>query len=204
MLTAGLPGLFSASPAAIFLRVPLPWYTSATFAQRPDETRLRIQRSFASPLAPHTCRKFCGYCGTQLSSWTERTRDDADHISLTVGSLLDDDQALLGELGLLPGSDDETALARRLTSEPRSAGAPWYEELVQHTRLGHLKQQCGAHTDNGVRVEWEVVEWTEGDEGCTSPGKRKSGDVEAADGDDDDDDDDDDVVNHVPGSQSIY
>jgi len=55
-----------------------------------------------------------------------------------------------------------------------------------------------------VRVEWEVVEWTEGDEGCTSPGKRKSGDVEAADGDDDDDDDDDDVVNHVPGSQSIY
>lgn len=174
--------LLSANPVAFFLRVPLSWYTSATFAQRPDETRLSIQRSFALPFAPYTCRKFCGYCGTQLSSWTERTRDDADHISLTVGSLLDDDQALLAELGLLPGSQDETALAR-LVAEPRGAGAPWFEELVQNTRLGHWKQQRGAHTDKGVHVEWEVVEWTEDDDGNqaghTTAGKRKISEVEA-------------------------
>ncbi|KAF2853536.1 hypothetical protein T440DRAFT_389882 [Plenodomus tracheiphilus IPT5] len=189
--------LLSASPATIFLRVPLHWYTSATFAQYPDETRLSIQRSFVSPFAPHTHRKFCGYCGTQLSFWTERTRDDAEHISLTVGSLLDEDQARLGDLGLLPASsessDDEAALAEpsrnntarstaRQVASPRSAGAPWFEEIVRNTRLGRIKQQRGAHIDNGVRVEWEVVEWTEGDndtddEGRLTPNKRKIGDV---------------------------
>ncbi|KAH9880809.1 hypothetical protein IAQ61_001103 [Plenodomus lingam] len=193
--------LLSSSPATIFLRVPLDWYTSATFAQYPDETRLSIQRSFVSPFAPHTRRKFCGYCGTQLSSWTERTRDDAEHIALTVGSLLDEDQALLGDLGLLPGSDssdDEATLVgssrssttrstARQVNSPRRAGAPWFEEIVRNTRLGRFKQQRGAHTDNGVRVEWEVVEWTEGDDGDgddesrTTLSKRKIGDVDVAD-----------------------
>lgn len=194
-------GYHSASPLTLWLRVPLPWYTSATFAQYPDETRSSIQRSFLSPFASNHRRVFCGYCGTQLSSWNELTRDDAEHISLTVGSLLDEDQDLLAELGFLPNSessDDETAdsstaasagPARSTTaravarSEPSARGAPWFEEIVRNTRLGRLKQQRGGHTTGQVQVEWEVTEWTEADDaderGRATPSKRKIGDVEA-------------------------
>lgn len=194
-------GYHSANPLTLWLRVPLPWYTSATFAQFPDETRASIQRSFLTPLASEHRRVFCGYCGTQLSSWNEQTRDDAEHISLTVGSLLDDDQDLLAELGFLPNSDssdDESTdsstpapagPSRRnntqtvARSEPSARGAPWFEEIVRNTRLGRLKQQRGGHKSGGVRVEWEVTEWTEGDEaddeGRATPSKRKIDDVEA-------------------------
>lgn len=186
--------LHSASPLSIFLRVPLQWYTTATFAQFADETRASIQKSFSSPFASNTRRTFCGYCGTQLSSWNERTRDEADHISLTVGSLLDEDQALLTELGFLPSSDssdEDSILPARATtsrsaahSEPQSRGAPWFEEIVQNTRLGRFKQQRGGHSDSGVHVEWEVMEWTEGDaddEGSATSSKRKISDVDAGD-----------------------
>ncbi|KAJ4366286.1 hypothetical protein N0V83_007922 [Neocucurbitaria cava] len=192
----------SASPLALWLRVPLPWYTSATFAQFPDETRSSIQRSFVSPFASNAHRRqFCGYCGTQLSSWNERTREEAEHICLTVGSLLDEDQAMLGELGFLPGgdsSDDEVSMhlagpsprtntqRNIVSSEPQSRGTPWFEEIVRNTRLSRFKQQRGGHSDSGVRVEWEVVEWTEGEDaddegGASSSSKRKIGDVEASD-----------------------
>jgi hypothetical protein len=192
-------GLHAGSPLTLWLRVPLRWYTSATFAQFPDETRASIQRAFASPSTSDHRRVFCGYCGTPLSSWNERTRDDAEHISLPVGSLLDDDQNLLGELGVLPhgeSSDDDTmtrtaaqpsrhgpahAAAR---PEPWVRGSPWFEDMVQHTRLGRFKQQRGRHEDGRVLVEWEITEWTEGDdaddERLATPSKRKIGQVEAA------------------------
>ncbi|KAF2868859.1 hypothetical protein BDV95DRAFT_609764 [Massariosphaeria phaeospora] len=182
----------AASPLTLWLRVPLPWFTSATFAQFPDETRSSIQRSFVSPFASHTRRQFCGYCGTQLTSWHERTRDDAEHIFLTVGSLLDEDQAMLAQLGFLPGGDsseEETTVAgpsRQPPShavaraQPRARGAPWFEELVENSRLGHFKQQRGGHSsrDGSVKVEWEVMEWTEvddADDESTTRGKRKIG-----------------------------
>ncbi|KAH3911441.1 hypothetical protein HBI56_103970 [Parastagonospora nodorum] len=191
----------SANPLTLWLRVPLPWYTSATFAQFPDETRSSIRRSFVSPLMSDQRRVFCGYCGTQLSSWNERTRDDAEHISLTVGSLLDDDQEQLGEMGFLPSSDSSDdegtstvaepsrSHSKRtvVRSEPSSRGAPWFEEIVRNTRLGRFKQQRGGHSASGVQVEWEVTEWTEGDtdelvsSGQATPTKRKIGDVEADD-----------------------
>ncbi|KAF1831187.1 hypothetical protein BDW02DRAFT_505864 [Decorospora gaudefroyi] len=187
----------SANPLTLWLRVPLPWYTSATFAQFPDETRLSIKRSFVSPFTSNTRRQFCGYCGTQLSSWNERTQDEAEHISLTVGSLLDEDQELLAELGFLPSSEssDEEAhvvgpsranpTRTVVRSGPQARGAPWFEEIVRNTRLGRLKQQRGGHSDGGVHVEWEVTEWTEGDdaddEGSSTPNKRKIGDVDAGD-----------------------
>lgn len=177
--------------------MPLNWYTSATFAQFPDEERSSIQRTFVSPFASHSRRQFCGYCGTQLTSWHEQTREDAEHICLTVGSLLDEDQALLGELGYLPGgesSDDDTVVpgpSRPTQSvtrfDQRLHGAPWFEEIVKNTALGHFKQQRCGHTsrDGSVKVEWEVVEWTEGDdaddEGSVTPSKRKIGQVEETD-----------------------
>jgi hypothetical protein len=65
----------------------------------------------------------------------------------------------------------------------RHRGAPWYEKFVQDTPLGRVKRQKGGHTsgDGTVEVEWEVVEWTEGseeNEGSTTSGKRKIGEVE--------------------------
>ncbi|KAF2808342.1 uncharacterized protein BDZ99DRAFT_464222 [Mytilinidion resinicola] len=191
-----------ASPLTIWLRVPLAWFHSATYAQFPDETHTSIQRTFTSPFpSAHSRRQFCGYCGTQLTSWHERTREDAEHILLTVGSLLDEDQELLGELGYLPGdsSDEEPAIVRggqgqgerAVAQAERARGTPWFEELVEDTRLGKFKKQKGGHVsrDGSVRVEWEVVEWTEGDDAddeageTTGPAKRKIGEVQVEEGD---------------------
>lgn len=182
----------SASPLTLWLRVPLIWFTSATFAQFPDETQSSIRRTFVSPFASNTRRQFCGFCGTQLTSWHEQTSEDAEHICLTVGSLLDEDQALLGQLGFLPSGDssddDNTGVAgpSRTTSRTivrsdiRSRGAPWFEEIVENTKLGRLKQQRGGHSshDGSVRVEWEVVEWNEADDAddeSAAGSKRKVG-----------------------------
>jgi len=150
-----------------------------------------------SPFASNTRRQFCGYCGTQLTSWHERTREDADFIQLTVGSLLDEDQEALGELGWLPGdsSDEEVAgesfpethrrVVERFLQPAGMRGAPWFEEMVGDTKLGKLKRQKGGHISRGgnVKIEWEVVEWTEGDDADDEAaggvkGKRKIGDVE--------------------------
>ena len=175
--------------------MPLPWYTSATFAQFPDETHSSIQRTFVSPYTPTTSNKFCGYCGTQLSSWNERTRDEAEHICLPVGSLVDEDQELLNTLGFFgDSSDEETSVAEPprtnptgtvVQSEPQARGAPWFEEIVRNTSLGRFRQQRGGHSDNGVQVEWEVTEWTEGNDdgesGSATPSKRKIADLEAGD-----------------------
>lgn len=117
-----------------------------------------------------------------------------------MGSLLDEDQEILGEMGWLPGdsSDDETAVTRNAPAEsrlverflqpPRVRGAPWFEEMVENTGLGRFKKQRGGHTsrDGNVRVEWEVIEYTEGDDADdegTTPGKRKIGEVEEGDAD---------------------
>jgi hypothetical protein len=178
-----------------WLRVPLKWYTSATFAQFPDEIPQSIRRTFTSPFATNTRRQFCGYCGTQLTSWNERTPDEAQHICVSIGSLLGEDQAQLGKLGFLPDGDssDEDAITHAgpsklrsvIRTEPQARGAPWFEELVEHTRLGRIKQQRGGHSshDGRARVEWEVVEWTseDGDVGDASPSKRKFGHVEGGD-----------------------
>jgi hypothetical protein len=174
--------------------VPLDWYRSATFAQFPDETPLTIRRTFTSPFASNARRQFCGYCGTQLTSWNERTKVDADFISLTLGSLLDDDLAVLEELGILPAdSDDESSpqVGSQIVSllSPQgfaTRGAPWFESMVDNGRLGRIKRQKGGHISNNgsVRVEWEIVEWTGNDDSNdadTLTGKRKHGDIEQDD-----------------------
>lgn len=199
-------GVFQASPLAAFLRVPLEWYRSATFAFFPDETNAMIHRVYTSPREQHAMRHFCGFCGTPLSYWSEQPRTEADFIQLTLGSLESEDLGDLEDLGLLPGSDDEadrsrgpatpsdtTGMAaldastsiqdndrREVVLRPGRetlGGLPWFDTLVEGSRLGRLRHRKGSgrSRDGTVRVEWEVVEYTEDDSGDDTPrfGKRK-------------------------------
>lgn len=106
---------------------------------------------------------------------------------------------MLGHLGFLPSaeSSDEDAgdlagpsstnTSRQIVrSSIQNRGAPWFEELVENTKLGRFKQRRGGHSsrDGSVRVEWEIMEWTEGDaddEAGPASSKRKIGDIEGED-----------------------
>jgi len=151
-------------------------------------------------------RHFCGFCGTPLSFWSEQPRSEADFIQLTLGSLSAEDLGDLEDLGLLPGSDDEAETppspVRPADSAGLSAtgadnttgevalrpgretlgGIPWFDSLVEGSRLGRLSRRKGSSRspDGTVKVEWEVVEYTEDDSGADTPrsGKRKFGDEE--------------------------
>lgn len=64
---------------------------------------------------------------------------------------------------------------------------PWLDSLTEGSRLGRLRRARGQRTNRSgtVRVNWEVVEWTEEDgmnEALASPrgGKRKLGELEEA------------------------
>lgn len=198
--------MFQASPLAAFLRVPLEWYRSATFAFFPDETNASIRRVYTSPIEQHSMRHFCGYCGTPLSYWSEQPRSEADFIQLSLGSLYGEDLGDLEDLGLLPGSDDETEKPESSLTPVDSAGLaaaeagtaiqdinthevvlrpgretvgglPWFDTLVEGSRLGTLRRRKGSgrSRDGTVSVEWEVVEFTEDDSGddVHRSGKRK-------------------------------
>lgn len=79
----------------------------------------------------------------------------------------------------------------RKTALTESYGVPWFDGLVEGTRLGNMRTSRGvqASSDGRVKVEWEVTEW-DGDEqddidmrnasGTVPPGKRKRGESTAA------------------------
>ncbi|RAH73130.1 uncharacterized protein BO66DRAFT_418211 [Aspergillus aculeatinus CBS 121060] len=102
---------FHGSPLTAWLRVPLSWYQSHTQSFFPDETHASIRRIFSPHHAPHTQRVFCGFCGTPLTYWSEVPRDEADFMSVSLGSLFGEHQRKLEDLDLLPpavpSSDDE-------------------------------------------------------------------------------------------------
>jgi hypothetical protein len=60
---------------------------------------------------------------------------------------------------------------------------PWFESMIQGSLLSQIKRNRGArHTEDGrVRVEWEIVEWTDDgvEEDARATGKRK---LEAVEG----------------------
>ncbi|CCC12073.1 hypothetical protein SMACR_02294 [Sordaria macrospora] len=184
------------SPLAAFLRVPLEWYHSTTLSFSPDERTSMIHRAYTSPFEEHSMRHFCGFCGTPLSYWSEEPRSEADFIQLSLGSLHPEDLADLEDLGMLPDSDSEgeTEAAVSKKSEGKEAvaqigrqtvgGLPWLDTLVEGSRLGTLRASKGRHQNKSgtVQVEWEVMEWTEGDSSSSSSsprnGKRKLDDRE--------------------------
>ncbi|KAI9646155.1 hypothetical protein NHQ30_005595 [Ciborinia camelliae] len=175
-----------ATPLSAWLRVPLAWYHSTTYAFFDDEPHNIIRRSYTSPTEQHAKRHFCGFCGTPLSYWTEEPAAHADYIALTLGSLASSDLRDLEELGLLPREALEDAQNEKETIESvipptnnngGEQGLPWFETMVEGSRLGKMKTSRGmrAVTDGRIKVEWEIVEWTaEDDDTQTSTtGKRK-------------------------------
>lgn len=132
-------------------------------------------------------------------------------MSVTIGSLFGDHQRLLEDLGLLPGSSDEetpeneddqveevSRLSPAISSVPEpglsrqyrqgtAGGIPWFEEMVEGSRLGRLlkaRRGMGVSDDQSTAVQWEVSEMRHGsDQGSYSvssssshvSGKRKDG-----------------------------
>ncbi|KAI1302657.1 hypothetical protein F5Y03DRAFT_208780 [Xylaria venustula] len=187
----------TAAPLSAFIRVPLLWFHSEVFPFFPDETRSTIRRQYAHPAERHTQRSFCGYCGTQLSYWSEQPLGEADYIQLTLGSLLTEDLHNLQELGLLPddAEPDEMEIVasdvpgvpdpgRGLTGRDITS-IPWFDSLISGSRLGniHTTKSVRQSRDGLSRVEFEVTEWTADDDddnerdasesSTSTPGKRK-------------------------------
>lgn len=103
---------------------------------------------------------------------------EAEYIHLTLGSLLQDDLSDLEDMGLLPdetseSSDEQgtsqagaaagTAAPTRSTALRASYGVPWFEGLIEHTRLGNMRHSHGIKRsqDGKAKVEWEVVEFND-------------------------------------------
>lgn len=69
-------------------------------------------------------------------------------------------------------------------------GLPWFDSLVEGSRLGRrlgnvrASKGSGRSQDGTVRYEWEIVEYTEDDDGNDSPrsGKRKLDEREGGEG----------------------
>ncbi|PNY24088.1 Uncharacterized protein TCAP_05973, partial [Tolypocladium capitatum] len=174
-----------ATPLAAYIRVPLAWYHSTTFAFFPDETHSMIRRVYTHPSQRHSKRHFCGFCGTPLSYWSEHPMTEADYINLTLGSLLREDLRDLEDMGLIPDESEQEhqhqqkqqqqgqGEERPVVSTPpkstvlrESFGVPWFDGMVEGTRLGNMRRSQGVQWphDGSVRMEWEIVEYTDGGE----------------------------------------
>lgn len=175
-----------ATPLAAYIRVPLSWYRSTTIAFFPDETHAMIRRVYTHSTQDYSKRHFCGFCGTPLSYWSEEPRSEAEYINLTLGSLLREDLRDLEEMGLIPdeSSDgaeeakEEAATPARTTDLRQSFGVPWFDTMVEGTRLGNMRRSHGMKSshDGKVNIEWDIVECTDdGDVEMSpvQPGKRK-------------------------------
>lgn len=128
-----------------------------------------IRRVYTHPSQEHTKRNFCGFCGTPLSYWSEQPRSEAEYINLTLGSLLQEDLQDLEDVGLIPEENesdlDETqqqvvGVPDRGTALRQSFGVPWFDGLVEGTRLGRMRRTHGIKRsdDGSVRIEWEILE----------------------------------------------
>lgn len=117
-------------------------------------------------------------------------------VDVTLGSLEGESLDALEGLGVLDGESEEgeegqddeeehlrtnpgrmqevdnsqgTTLRRTSYHSMRNRGVPYFEEMVENSRLGRIKRQKGGHTsfDGRTTVHWEVVE-IEGDDGSIS------------------------------------
>ncbi|EHK41166.1 uncharacterized protein TrAtP1_004591 [Trichoderma atroviride] len=182
-----------ATPLAAYIRVPLAWYHSTTYAFFPDEKHSMIRRVYTHPSQDYSKRHFCGFCGTPLSYWSEEPRSEAEFINLTLGSLLREDIRDLEDIGLIPQDGDEdapsggeaapAATPTKRTALQQSFGVPWFDGLIEGSRLGNMRRSYGTRRsrDGQTSIEWDIVEFSEngggesaeGDAALTHLGKRK-------------------------------
>ena len=99
-----------------------------------------------------------------------------------------------GEGGVLLTREGRTAEnGQTVTRHYGGKGAPWFEEMVENSRLGRIRRtQGGGVNSNGARVEWSVVEidGTGGEDeviqtrttSTVGNGKRKAGEAEVDEG----------------------
>lgn len=172
---------FNNAGRVLSLRVPLSRLRSTTYAFYPDETHHAIRRVFTPRNAPHSKRYFCGFCGTQLTYWSEESREEADWVCVSVGSLRGESLEILEEAGHFAGAGEK---GRGATGEDKEldkgtakrkhtrelSGTPWFEEMIEGSELGKLKRRRGwqESPDGKTQIEWEVVEFTAEDEAATS------------------------------------
>lgn len=116
-----------------------------------------IRRSYTPAKQDYTKRHFCGFCSTPLSLWSEETRDDADYLCITIGTLNGDALDDLEDMGLLSDSSDKGDSLERIDNQKSK---PWYEKLVETGSTGNVKRKRGTEERDGRTVEWEIVEWT--------------------------------------------
>lgn len=170
------------------LRIPLSRLRSTTYAFYPDETHSAIRRVFTPLDAPHTKRYFCGFCGTKLTYWSEETREEAEWVYVSIGSLKSDSLERLEEAGLLASAEENEKVETSDRTEEKKEtmkrkhnreliGTPWFEEMIQGSELGKMKRRRGGQSssDGRSKVEWEIVEFTADDERSNKidTGKRK-------------------------------
>ncbi|KAJ2905949.1 Mss4 [Zalerion maritima] len=162
-----------ANPLTAFLRVPLAWYRSTTYAFFPDESPSLIHRIYSHPRQEYAQRHFCGFCGTPIAFWSEQPRTEADYISLTLDSLHHEDLRDLEDMGLIPDPGEQPATPKSAAADNEvdealrigkaSTGVTWFDDLMEGSALGTLRrtQAAARSADGRAKVEWEVVEWTE-------------------------------------------
>ncbi|MCJ1380622.1 hypothetical protein MMC17_003730 [Xylographa soralifera] len=168
------------SPYTAFLRVPLPWFQSTTYAFYPNEAHADIRRVFTPWHAPQTKRHFCGFCGTPLTAWNEENSEEAEMVSVNLASLRSDSIDVLADTGVLPSAtrDGESKDSSRFESMilqdhvTQSKGQPWFEEIIEGSELGRMTRRRGGETslDGKTRVEWEIVEFSSDDGGDSGEG----------------------------------
>lgn len=90
----------------------------------------------------------------------------------------------LEEMGALPKeavaeAEEDREMVSGVGSELTQTDAvPWFEKMVEGSSLGRIRR-TGLRKEAGGRVvEWEIVEWTEGDD--STLGKRKIDEIESA------------------------
>ncbi|KAM0706463.1 hypothetical protein Q7P35_005790 [Cladosporium inversicolor] len=169
-----------AAPLTAWLRIPLAWYHSNTQAFFPDESHAAIRRTFYTPGAlvanngsggKDVRKQFCGFCGTHLNAWRERDGEEEEEwMDVTLGSLWGESLGVLERLGWFEdessGEEDvgERAVRRRTAGSMSNRGMPYFEGLVEDSKLGKIKRRRGGHVDaEGREVQWEVTEIEGGD-----------------------------------------
>lgn len=188
-----MAGRSHASVLSAWLKVPLTWYESATVSYFPDERHDHIARTFTPNQQPGCQRKFCGFCGTHISYWTEEPASEQNYMNITLGSLRRKDLSALEDLDLLPDEvdlrDSSTTESIREIAESSAApeqsivpssesgtiqssrsgtsgGLSWFEDMIQGSQLGHHSKRRKGHgtsADGSTTVSWEISEYYEDD-----------------------------------------